>query len=193
MALTKDGQTFVTASDDQSVMVWDIGKEAPLLRFFAHDNVIEALLLVEGEQSSKIVGAEFLKHKFTGENRLNALKQLKEQGAEGLTSYYQSLLLTGGRDKVIKLFVLQTGEHLHTFFGHDNWVRSLSLHTSGKYLYSGADDKTIRIWDLQSGKEKKKFEAHEHFISTVRYNPKYSVVASSGNDMVIKLWHLKAV
>lgn len=54
----------------------------------------------------------------------------------------------------------QTGEHLHTFSGHDNWVRCLSLHSSGKYLYSSSDDKTIRIWDLNFGKEKKKVEAH---------------------------------
>jgi WD40 repeat protein len=58
---------------------------------------------------------------------MSGLKQLTEQGTEGLGSYYQSFLLTGGRDKVIKLFVVQTGEHLHTFFGHDNWVRSLAL------------------------------------------------------------------
>lgn len=89
--------------------------------------------------------------------------------------------------------MLHTGEHLHTFFGHDNWVRSLSLHISGKYLYSSADDKTIRVWDLNSGKEKKKYDAHEHFISCVKYNSKYGIVASSGNDMVVKIWHLKAI
>ncbi len=83
---------------------------------------------------------------------------------------------------------------MHTFFGHDNWVRCLSLHSSGKYLYSCSDDKSIRIWDLQSGKEKKKFDAaHEHFISSVRFNPKYGVVASGGNDMVLKVWHLRTV
>jgi WD40 repeat protein len=89
--------------------------------------------------------------------------------------------------------VVQTGEHLHTFFGHDNWVRSLALHGSGKYLYSCSDDKSIRIWDLQSGKEKKKIDAHEHFISAVRFNPKYGVVASGGNDMIVKLWHLRTL
>jgi platelet-activating factor acetylhydrolase IB subunit alpha len=67
-------------------------------------------------------------------------------------SYFQTFLLTGSRDKLIKLFILQTGEHLYTFTGHDNWVRSLSLHSSGNYLYSCSDDKTIRVWDLNFGK-----------------------------------------
>ena len=44
--ISKDGSTFISGSDDQSVIVWNIGKEVPVLRFFAHDNVIETLLLV---------------------------------------------------------------------------------------------------------------------------------------------------
>ena len=44
--MSKDGQTIVSGSDDQSVMVWHLNKEAPVLRFFAHDNVIETVLLI---------------------------------------------------------------------------------------------------------------------------------------------------
>lgn len=40
---------------------------------------------------------------------MNALKQLSEQGANGVANYYQSFILTGSRDKLIKLFLSQTG------------------------------------------------------------------------------------
>lgn len=120
-----------------------------------------------------------------------ALKELNEKGASGVAGYYQTFILTGGRDKLIKLFLAQTGDHLHTFAGHDNWVRSLSLHSSGKYLYSSSDDKTVRVWDLNFGKEKKRIDAHEHFVAVVKYNPKYAVVASAGNDLALKIWNLK--
>ena len=191
LAISKDGQTIVSGSDDQSIMLWNIGKEVPTLRFFAHDNVIEAILLVEGDASAKLMNAEFLKHKFTPEVRMNALKQLNEEGASGIAGYYQSFILTGSRDKLIKLFLAQTGELLHTLVGHDNWVRCLTMHSSGRYLYSSSDDKTIRIWDMNFGKEKKKVEAHDHFVSTVQFNGKYGIVGSAGNDMIVKLWHLK--
>ncbi len=32
-------------------------KEAPVNRYFAHDNVIETLLLVEGEQSQELMNS----------------------------------------------------------------------------------------------------------------------------------------
>lgn len=84
------------------------------------------------------------------------MKKLGEEGMNGMNNYQQTFLFTASRDKLIKLFICMTGELLHTFIGHDNWVRSLAIHSNGKYLYSVSDDKTIRIWDLNFGKEKKK-------------------------------------
>ena len=40
IALTKDGQTFVSGSDDQTIIVWNMDKQTPEIRYFAHDNVI---------------------------------------------------------------------------------------------------------------------------------------------------------
>ena len=86
--------------------------------------------------------------------------KLEKEGSNGITNYQQVFILTSSRDKMIRLFAAQSGELLHSFIGHDNWVRGLALHPTGKYLYSASDDKTMRVWDLNFGKEKKKIEAH---------------------------------
>ncbi len=57
VAVSHDGQTMVSGSDDQSIIIWNTSKENPIHRFFAHDNVIETLLLVEGENSAKLMNA----------------------------------------------------------------------------------------------------------------------------------------
>jgi WD40 repeat protein len=44
--ISADGKTFVSCSDDQSVIVWNIEKETPVNRFFAHENVIENIMLL---------------------------------------------------------------------------------------------------------------------------------------------------
>ena len=148
-------------------------------------------MLIEGENSSLLMNADFLKHKFNQEAKLSALNKLIKEGVNGISNYHQTFILTSSRDKLVRLFLVQTGELLYTFVGHDNWVRGLALHPTGKYLYTASDDKTLRVWDLTYGKEKKKIDAHEHFISTVRFHPKYGVIATAGNDMVVKIWNLK--
>lgn len=53
--------------------------------------------------------------------------------------------------------------------GHDNWIRALIFHPSGKYLLSASDDKTIRIWDLAQGRCIKTIEAHGHFVTCMAW------------------------
>ncbi len=58
-----------------------------------------------------------------------------------------------------------------TFFqnGHDNWIRALLFHPTGKYLLSASDDKTVRIWDLATGRCVKTVDAHSHFVTCMTW------------------------
>lgn len=76
MTASVDNKTFASCSDDQSVILWNFEKESPVFRFFAHENVIENIMIIEGDHSSALMKADFLKHKFNQEAKLNALKQL---------------------------------------------------------------------------------------------------------------------
>lgn len=54
--------------------------------------------------------------------------------------------------------------------GHDNWVRSVAFHPSGKYLLTACDDKSIRIWELKTGRCAKRIEsAHDSFIESIQW------------------------
>lgn len=76
---------------------------------------------------------------------------------------------TGSRDKTIKLWDTLSGQCLRTFVGHDNWIRALVFHPTGKYLLSASDDKTIKLWDLVNGRCTKTIEAHSHFVTCMTW------------------------
>ena len=109
VALTSDYKTMVSCSDDQSIIIWKVESNVPVNRYFAHENCIECLQIVEGDHSQFLMQSEFLKHKFTQQNKIEALKELEAKGSNGITTYQQPFLLTGSRDKKIMLFMLNTG------------------------------------------------------------------------------------
>lgn len=76
-------------------------------------------------------------------------------------------LVSGSRDKTIKVWDVSVGLCLFTLIGHDNWVRGVVWHPGGKFILSSSDDKTVRVWDIINKRCSKTLEAHSHFCTTI--------------------------
>lgn len=76
-------------------------------------------------------------------------------------------LVSGSRDKTIKVWDVSVGICLFTLIGHDNWVRGVVWHPGGKYILSSSDDKTVRVWDIVNKRCSKTLEAHAHFCTSL--------------------------
>ena len=61
-----------------------------------------------------------------------------------------TLLVSGSRDKTVKLWDVQTGGVVNTFHGHTTLVYSVSLSADCTMIASGSWDKTIRLWNIQT-------------------------------------------
>jgi len=62
-----------------------------------------------------------------------------------------TLLVSGSKDTTIKLWDMQTGGVIKTFYGHTDKVISVSISADCTTIASGSYDKTIRLWDIQTG------------------------------------------
>ena len=77
-------------------------------------------------------------------------------------------LVSGSRDKSIRIWEARSGKCVSTLLGHDNWVTDLAFHPSGKFLLSVSDDKSLRVWELSSGRcTKKLLNIHAHFVTSI--------------------------
>lgn len=100
-------------------------------------------------------------------------------------------LISGSRDKTIKVWDVSIGTCLFTLIGHDNWVRGVCWHPGGKYIVSVSDDKTLRVWDIIHKRCCKTIEAHSHFCTSIDFHSKSPFVVTGSVDQTIKVWECR--
>ena len=98
------------------------------------------------------------------------------------------LLASGGRDKTIRLWDPNTGQHKATFIGHQDAVYSVAFSPNGKTLASCGEDETIRMWDVATGELRFTFAGHAGGVSEVIYSPDGDLLGSYGWDEMIHMW-----
>ncbi len=121
-------------------------------------------------------------------------------------------LASGGKDNVIKIWDLATGNVLRTLYGHTSNVNALAVSPDGKLLASGsgdindkrdlwsftqggvvggAADNTVRIWNVQTGRELKVLRGHELPVGAIAFsNDGKSLTSASGDS--VKVWDVAA-
>ncbi|EEY59316.1 uncharacterized protein PITG_21067 [Phytophthora infestans T30-4] len=98
-------------------------------------------------------------------------------------------LLSGSRDRSVRLWEAFSGMQLMLFASHENWVREVRFHPSGKYALSAGEDKTIRVFDVDTGRCVRTLdEAHSHFVTCLDVHPSLPLIISGGIDKLINVW-----
>lgn len=143
----QDGTLIASCSNDQTVRVWVVATKECKAELREHEHVVECISWAPESSYSSISEA-------TG-------SETKKSGKPG------PFLLSGSRDKTIKMWDVSTGMCLMTLVGHDNWVRGVLFHSGGKFILSCADDKTLRVWDYKNKRCMKTLNAHEHFVTSL--------------------------
>jgi WD40 repeat protein len=98
-----------------------------------------------------------------------------------------SLLLTGGRDRMVRLWDVKTVKELRRFEGHTDYIHVVTFSPDGGRALSGGDDGTVRLWDLSTGQELRCFARHRGW--RLAFSPDGRFALSAG-DNPIRLWRL---
>nr|XP_008526619.1 PREDICTED: WD repeat-containing protein 38 isoform X6 [Equus przewalskii] len=98
-------------------------------------------------------------------------------------------LASGGWDKRVMLWEVQSGHVLRHLAGHRDSVQSSEFAPSSDCLATGSWDATIRIWDLRTGTPEvyQELEGHSGNISCLCYSAS-GLLASGSWDKTIHIW-----
>ncbi|MCC5616196.1 serine/threonine protein kinase [Nostoc sp. CHAB 5836] len=205
LAISPDGYTLASASDDKIVKLWDLNSKKVLANLSGHSQAVKSvtfspdgqiLATASDDKTIKLWQVETLKEICTLLGHSHAVKSV-------VFSPDGQMLASGSWDKTIKLWDANTGTEICTITGHQLQVNSVVFSPQGQLLASASYDRTIRLWQIPALESfQRKFEnrpchsllgilsGHAWAVLTVAFSPDGQILATGSDDNTIKLWEV---
>lgn len=190
VALSPDGSTAVTGSEDKTLRYWDIASGKELDRFTAEGIFSCVRYSADGSQvfATNWDGKVRLWRHSNG--KLGNPLEFSFAAATldlALLPEKKAFIVGNNRGQIL-LCDADTGIIQRAFEGHSGWVHSVALVNAGKQILSAGHDSTLRLWNIESGKAESVYVGHSGIVNEVRVLPDGKRFVSCGEDRKVRLW-----
>jgi RNA polymerase sigma factor (sigma-70 family) len=206
VAISPDGKTIATGSEDRTICLWDAATAQELHRLQGHRGKINGVafspdgkMLASASDDGSIrlwdvaTGREMhllLGHR-QGVQTVLFMFMPAEQAVRSVAfSPAGKTLVSASVDGTLRLWEAATGKELRHIGQQQQSINGLALTADGHTLASGGGDGVLRAWDLDSGKLLHALHGHEGEILAVAISPDGRTLASSSQDRTLRLWDL---
>jgi len=98
-----------------------------------------------------------------------------------------SVLATGGEDKLVILWDMKTGQELKRLSGLKEEISALAFSPDGKLLASGGRDERVILHDVATGRETASFKVGDD-VNALAFSPNGKLIATATSSSVVSLW-----
>jgi WD40 repeat protein len=111
----------------------------------------------------------------------------------GAFSHDERMLVTGGRDRMLRFWDLWTSGERLAAIEHPAWICSVACSPKGKVVATADVTGTIRLWNMQTGKLLVERRGHRGPVSALLFAESGKSLISAGQDTTILVWDVPSV
>ncbi|KAI8579143.1 hypothetical protein K450DRAFT_242969 [Umbelopsis ramanniana AG] len=193
----EEGRGVVSGSSDNTLRIWDTETAECTNVLRGHKSRIWDVSSTKlGDYVASASGDGTVKVWDLKSSKANCVSTLAGHGGDVYSvQYHQSEtnLVTGGYDKTIRLFDVNTGAVVKSFQGHQLAVSKTIFNPLGNLIISGSKDNTIKFWDIVSGLCIRTITSHLGEVTSVEMNSSGTLLLSSSKDNSNRLWDVRMV
>lgn len=184
-----DGKHLVSASQDGTVIIWDLDSGVKLKTLTIHSGPVYSACFSHD-------GSHILSASSDGTTKITDIKSGEiihsmEHCCEVSSTVYSpcgNFIASGTEEGPICIWEVETGNLYRELSGHEKWVSSVEFSKCGKHILSASEDGTVKIWNIADEICIKTFHVHSGPVNSAKFSNDEKTVLSASDDKTIKIW-----
>ncbi len=183
LALSPDGKSIASGSDDNTVQVWDANSGSHLATHTANGTVRSLTWSPDGARIASTVYDTVEVWNSTSGNLLNTYKGHSGNNVNAVAwSHNGKHVASGSDDRTVQVWDAASLSASYTYTGHAQPVYAVSWSADDSRVASGGADITVQVWNASGGSNRFVYHGHNSQVNTVEWSPNGKEVASGSGD-----------